>query len=299
MTDHRDPLRDDLRRSRLQYHLKIVTNKVVEILQVIVAVGGLLLAVALQIPWLRKPLERIGLEDTGGTIQTILVFVVVAAFFEVRSLRSTLDGTREQRHFANPIDVYPVLLSRMRSISRKEEKKLDVLGMTLYTAWPTITFWLNQPELSGWTIRLTAVLYSDKGIAGLIPREWFQESVSNLKSVAEAAKVPSVIRRDITLEPYGYDFMPVVHGFRLGNGDLFFSILSWQDDGRIGRESYSYEYIPCEDHSESAQAMRAVFDSWFERARKTPWHAAADLPTIPQPGNSPENAGANSSTSTE
>jgi hypothetical protein len=72
---------------------------------------------------------------------------------------------------------------------------------------------------------------------------------------------------NIKIETYAYDFMPVIHGFRLGNGDLFYSILSWQADGKIGRESYSYQYIACDDNSTTALAIREIFDSWFERAR--------------------------------
>jgi hypothetical protein len=39
----------------------------------------------------------------------------------------------------------------------------------------------------------------------------------------------------IVPEAYGYTFVPVVHGFRLGNGDLLWSILMWGADGRISR----------------------------------------------------------------
>ena len=170
------------------------------------------------------------------------------------------------------MDVYPILLDRARSIIRKEEKVLDVIGMTLYTAWPSIRFWLNRPEMAGWKVRFAAVVDATD-MSRLVPPEWFEESRSNLDQIAELAEVKAVKERGIHLEAYGYDFVPVLHGYRLGNGDLFYSVLMWDSDGRIGREVYSYEYIECTNHSPSAQAAREVFDSWFKRACRKPWTA--------------------------
>lgn len=84
------------------------------------------------------------------------------------------------------------MLERIKSIGRKEEKRLDVLGMTLCTAWP-------------------------------------------------------------------------------GNGDLFYSILMWDENHRISREIYSFEYQPAEDQSASAEWMREIFESWFTRACRDQW----------------------------
>jgi hypothetical protein len=284
MSHHDGDLRDELRRSRFQYWLRTTSAKALAWLQAVVAVGGLVIVLLLQIPWLKKPLEAIGVSESGGIVQLVVLAVLVTLFFDVRALADKVEVATDQRHFSDPIDVYPVLLARMRTISRADEKVLDVLGMTLYTAWPTITFWLNRPEFADWTIRLAAVSCSDKGLGLLVPKEWFKETKSNLNRVLETAKAPAIVRRNIKLEPYGYDFMPALHGFRLGNGDLFYSLLSFQEDGRIGREQYSYEFVRCEDHSPTAQAMRDIFGSWFERARRTPWEAAPRPPGRPEPG---------------
>lgn len=60
--------------------------------------------------------------------------------------------------------------------------------------------------------------------------------------------------------------MPAVHGFRLGNGDVFVSTLRWRDKGRLGKHRFPYEYVPAYDVSPEADAARALFRSWFERA---------------------------------
>jgi len=208
--------------------------------------------------------------------------VIVSLYYEVKGVgrritRAEKAFTEPQRHFPDPMDVYPVLLDRIRSIRRDEDKRLDVIGITLYTAWPTVRFWLPRPEMSGWTIRLAAAAHTGEApnhASGLIPDGWFAESHANLSSI-QAQQGGNGRARAIRLEAYGYDFMPVVHGFRLGNGDLFYSVLLWQDDGKIGREGYSYEFISCEDHSPSAQALRGTFDSWFVQCSRTPWNGAS------------------------
>jgi hypothetical protein len=261
-------------RGRLLERLRRSSPLLIDTAQAIIAIGGLLIVIAVQIPWLDAPLRRVGFGDHLNVTLTIFTLLLVSIFYDVRALSGRRERkVAEQRHFADPLDVYPVLHDRLLAISRQDEKVLDVLGMTLYTAWPTIGFWLARPEMAGWTIRLAAVVDTrvDQSTVSLIPSEWFRESQQNLTNISTMAKSPNIRDRSITLEAYGYDFMPALHGFRLGNGDLFYSILLWQRDGRIGRNGYSYEFVPCEDHSQSAQATREIFDSWFARARRSPW----------------------------
>jgi hypothetical protein len=269
-------------RGRLQTWLSSSGAAFVDALQTVVALGGLLAVVALQIPWLQDPLERMGAGDGTAIALTVLMVVIVSLYYEVKGVGRRITRAEKafaapQTHFPDPMDVYPVLLDRIRSIRRDEDKYLDVIGMTLYTAWPTIRFWLARSEMSGWTIRLAAAVHTDEMpncAAGLIPAEWFAESHANLAGI-QAQQGGDGWARAIRLEAYGYDFMPVFHGFRLANGDLFYSVLHWQDDGKIGREGYSYEFISCEDHSPSAQALRGTFDSWFARCCRTPWNGAS------------------------
>lgn len=269
-------------RGRLQAWISSSGSDLVDALQSVVALGGLLAVVALQIPWLQDPLERMGAGNGTALTLTVLMVVIVSLYYEVKGVGRRIAQaekafTPAQRHFPDPMDVYPVLLDRIRSIRRAEDKRLDVIGMTLYTAWPTIRFWLARAEMSGWTIRLAAAVHTAETpnhAAGLVPDDWFAESHANLSSI-QAQRDGGIRARAIRLEPYGYDFMPVLHGFRLGNGDLFYSVLLWQDDGRIGRDDYSYEFVSCEDHSPSAQAVRGTFDSWFARCARTPWNGVS------------------------
>ncbi|MFL6123750.1 hypothetical protein [Actinophytocola sp.] len=238
----------------------------------LVATGGLLLVVMLRIPWLTQVLNKIGFTDFGAVVQTIVVVILVSVFFDVRGIAErTEEKTVLSRHLADPMDVYPLLHERAKNITRPSDKQLDVLGMTLYTAWPSVRFLLNRPELNGWSVRLAALVHGERRLTPYVPKDWFRDSRTHLNSILACGRQAPIRERGIKLEPFGYDFMPAVHGFRLGNGDLFISLLLWQTDGKLGFEGYSYEFIPAEDRSPTAETAREVWDTWFTRAVTTPW----------------------------
>ncbi|HEX6498724.1 MAG TPA: hypothetical protein VF054_06785 [Micromonosporaceae bacterium] len=270
-----------LRNRRRQYTALQITSRALDFSQSVVTIGGVVLIILLQIPWLGGFFELIGISNSTAFTQTVVVVVLASLILQLRAVGQAVARVpRDNRHFADPMDVYPVLLERVRAVKRPEDMVLDVLGMTLYTAWPSVHFWLERPELNGWTVRLCAVALAEDRLSHLVPEEWFQESLINLNQVFEQSRSVVLRRRGIVLEAYGYDFMPALHGFRLGNGDIFYSILRWQPDGRIGRDSYSYEFVPCDDRSQSAEAIRAVFGSWFDRACRHPWPAVETMDTV-------------------
>jgi hypothetical protein len=258
------------KRSNIRYWIRRTSDRLIAQLQVIIAIGGLLVVVLLSIPWLDGPLKKAGLTAPGPLSQAIVALVVVSIFFDVRRLTERKPEP-QQRHFPAPMDVYPVLLERIHSIARKEEKVLDVIGMTLFTAWPSIRFWLNRTDLNGWTVRLAALADHEAELAAYVPSFWFRDSRSNLSSIVHYANSTAARSKDINLQPFAYDFMPSLHGYRLGNGDLFYSFLHWDTDGKLRLDDFSYDFVPHEDHSPSANAIRETFESWFQRATRTAW----------------------------
>lgn len=270
MTEMTERESDALRRKQTSYRIKRASERVVSFLQILIAVVGLIAVILLNISWLDGPFKKIGINDPTAFTGAVVTVIVVSIFFDVRSL-VTRRSEPENRHFSDPIEVYPLLLERIGRISRSEEKVLDVIGMTLYTAWPSIRFWLNRSDLSGWTVRFTAVMGEKPHLSKHVPVAWFHEAQTNLDNICDYAKSPMIQAQRIKLQAFSYDFMPSLHGYRLGNGDLFYSILLWQDDGKISIDGYSYEFVPSEDESSSAEAIRRVFDSWFKRATTTSW----------------------------
>ncbi|MBO0808756.1 MAG: hypothetical protein J2P32_10705 [Actinobacteria bacterium] len=259
-----------LKRSGALHRIRHESERALSLLQVIVAAGGLIVVVLLSIPWLDGPLRKAGFTRPGPLSQAILTLVVVSIFFEVRRLAARKPAS-QRRHFSDPIDVYPVLLEHVQAIGRKEEKVLDVLGLTLYTAWPSIRFWLVRPELNGWTMRFTAIAAGSGELSAHLPGSSVRDAQANLDSIVDYADSDGGAGKNVTLKAFCYDFMPSLHGYRLGNGDLFYSILHWRPDGKLSLDDFSYEFVPRDDHSKSADSIREIFDSWFRRATVTEW----------------------------
>lgn len=267
-----DELRGRVRQKQAGSVLRATGTRLLEATQSIVVVGGLVIVVALQIPWLNDQLTEIGLSGTAKIVDSLVIFVLAAVFLEVRALaRKVVEPEPLGLHLRDPMDVYPILLRRAGEIVRSDEKRLDVIGMTLYTAWPSINFRLSRPEFRGWTVRMAAAASVTGTAAAMVPAEWVPEAQRFLSEIENASQRADLRAQKVVLEAYTYDFVPALHGYRLGNGDLFYSILKWDRSGAISRDGFTYEYVPAEDRSASAEAIRAVFDSWLVRACATRW----------------------------
>jgi len=241
--------------------------------EILAIVGAALLLLLLQIPWLRDAFKSAGLENSENLRTTIIVVIVTALFFEVLDLARGVTGLVDsgRRFFADPLDVYPALIERAERIRSSKERTLDVLGMTLYTAWPSLCFWLERMDTANWHVRLAAMDDPAGKLDYWVPERWKEQSKANLEAIRAIAEEPALIQRGIAIEAYGYDFLPAVHGFRLGNGDVFISVLLWQPDGKLGYapRPYSYLLVPGTDQTDAAHAYRMIFDAWFTRACTT------------------------------
>lgn len=252
------------RMRRLNDRLRRAGKSAEAVARPVTVLAGLLLVILLEIPWIGDTLQQRGILTVNSAISTAFVFVLTALFFEVRSVSSRIDADRGPDHqLLQLVEVYPKLTTLAASAHKPDEKRLDVLGMTLFMTWPMLRPWLEHPRLDGWTIRLTAV--APDGRAG-VPAQWRTHARQNLDSAREAALSPDLKARRISIRTYEYDFMPVVHGLRLGTGDLFMSVLRWRPDGTIEDKVYSYEFVPASDISARAAAYRQLFESWFGQA---------------------------------
>jgi hypothetical protein len=245
------------------------------VLESTVAIVGLLFVIALAIPWIADRMADVGFSNGEKIAQTVITVVLVSIFFQVRRVGDAVaERGVDETHMNDPMDVYPVLEERMELAQNDGEKVLDVLGITLYTAWPSVRFLVGRRGLSGWTVRLAAC-GGPGDMPAHVPLSWRREATSNLNAILEAALTSALRSNRVQLEAYGYDFAPAVHGFRLSNGDLFYSTLLWEEDGSaLCMDRYSYDFIPGEDDSAYARAAREVFNSWFERAMRLPWRKA-------------------------
>jgi len=256
----------------------VLQERIFDSVRVWAALVGALVLVLIQIPPVEGILENIGVENSARLRWGILTVLLLGVMLELRdvSKRATPD-TAGRQHFSDPTDMYDALRTRAKSITKDQQCSLDVLGLTLYSAWPQLSFWLQRAEFQRWTVRL-ATLSGGAEVSRWVPEEWLRESAHFASVIRDQAKTHPKPR----LEVFEYDFVPSVHGFRLGNGDVFISQVLWQADGKIGKRGFSYEYIPNYEAGPAAEAFRNLFDNWFQRAmRESPGKDSGDTPTQP------------------
>lgn len=261
--------------------------------QAVLGLVGIAVLLLLQLPWLGGVAEAAGLDDNEKFRTVVIALVLTSVLLQLRDIAQALTKSREtaeqlmkvqtlastqleelrrqQRaletrptHFVNPADMYEALLANARSLDDATSKRLDVLGLTLFSAWPQLSFWLQQPEADGWVVTLATL---DPGYADPhIPEDWPAESRLNAAAARTFAARRSVVDRGIEIDVRTYAFVPAVHGFRLGNGDLYVSVLLWDEAGAVGKEGFSYEYVPHYAQSATAESYRRLYDNWFRRA---------------------------------
>jgi hypothetical protein len=257
------------------------------------SVVAIALLLALQIPGIDPVLEKIGIIDNDRFRNLVVVLVLTSVLLQLRDLykrhdalvstgdrlvevqresREQLADLRERQaavetvpiHYVNPADMYDALLRNALSIAEKQCKWLEVLGLTLYSAWPELSFMLQRPEAEGWHITIATLSPDYRNEC--IPPDWPDESRINAERAREFAASRRAQERGITVDVRTYSFTPAVHGFRLGNGDVYISTLLWDENNLLGKEGFSYEYVPASTHTASAEAFRRLFDNWMVRA---------------------------------
>ncbi|HYG95676.1 MAG TPA: hypothetical protein VD741_01085 [Solirubrobacterales bacterium] len=231
---------------------------------VAIAVGiGLVL---LQIPGIQDVGEEIGLDSSRELLIGVGALLLTSILLELRQLKRKMSPVITGRqHYSDPNEMYNALREKAAELTDPEHFEIEVMGLTLYSAWPQLEPFLEGPGVDRWTVRLATIAEDGTGALQWVPKTWPTESAT---TVAQVEEFRSRRGRDHhhTIEIYEYDFAPAVHGFRLGNGDVFISTLRWREEGRLGKHRFPYDYVPAHDVSPEADAARALFKSWFEQA---------------------------------
>jgi hypothetical protein len=231
---------------------------------VFAAIGLLLL----QVPWLDDLIAKTGLENSQQLRTGVSVVLLTGILLELRQVKRSVTPAITGEHYADPHDMYTALTEKARAISDPAQRSLDVLGLTLYSAWPVLSFLLQRPDVNGWTVRLATLSKDANALSLRIPGDWPQESATTVRQVkAFEASQGAIHNHEITV--YEYEFSPAVHGFRLGNGDIFISTLLWEDDNCLGKTGFAYDYVPWHDTSSWAASNRELFNNWFDRTLRS------------------------------
>jgi len=125
---------------------------------------------------------------------------------------------------------------------------IDVLGLTLFSAWPVAL----EPQLQNEEIRNCVInLYLiDTAFAQKTPQlfraEWLRDMESKPKEIAafleENAERLQRNRVEVRLKPYA--FFPGVHGFRTSDGHLMISFVHWAKQALDNPNQFYEIFLP-------------------------------------------------------
>jgi len=171
--------------------------------------------------------------------------------------------------------VYPHLLGAIEGSRHAGSRSLEVLGLTLYTAWPQIHAWIS--ESSARDIDVTLYCLEPEFIASQrnwIAPYWENHARAQVDSIRrfieENAK--DIKKRSIKLNLILYRGFPAIHGFRLDGGELFVSFSRWSGgetgDRHLGDPNHFYERFRADDRSARAEEYRSLFANWIDEARR-------------------------------
>jgi len=152
------------------------------------------------------------------------------------------------------------------------ERTLDVLGLTLFTAWPM----LLEPSLSstegalrGWRVNVFFLSSDFIKANSCFSAPWALQSEAELSSIKEFTRNKAQLLKELGTEltVTQYSFFPAVHGFRTEAGHLLISYIHWSGE-LLDTPTQFYEFFQPSDKSTRASFYRVLFDNWIERAKR-------------------------------
>lgn len=266
-------------------------------LQIALLVLVLVFIVAWTFPPAREYLERKKWFDEHTMNEAVALALLMTMGLLNHLYRKMAEVSREVQHLvgmgSNMVlggvgQVYPHLRGAIEKIGGGRSRSLEVLGLTLYTAWPQIQAWISEAFVRD--LEITLYCLDPEFIRNQnmwIPGHWENNSRAQIESVRRfrAENAEDLKARSISLELILYSSFPAIHGFRLGSGELFLSFSWWS--GEIGRRRLSdpnhfYERFRAEDRSARAEEYRKLFENWIKEAGIRTSGNPRSLPKGPQ-----------------
>ena len=248
------------------------------------AIASLLL-VASAIAPVRKRLQALGVFDDEVMNEAIgIAFILTVALMELiyrqmKQMKRMLAAGRAPLANGSEVlkggvgNVYPHLLDTVRKANSRGEHSLEVLGLTLYTAWPQVEAWVAANELNGWTIVLHSLAPNFVQSNSELPATWAPQSQGMIESIRAFvdARKDELGRRKIALSVNAYAGFPAVHGFRVGR-EILISFSQWNSQTatpKLDTPTYFYERFGPDDQSHRAEAYRSLFANWISHAERS------------------------------
>jgi hypothetical protein len=251
----------------------------------VVLLGGLIFCLLWSVTPVRDFLKKLKLMDDAsifgvvGVIVTIVIFElqqhekiskrigdILALFSPAQNSQIEFGGVGQVYGKFNPV------VKKMIEESRTSTR-IDVLGLTLYSAWPVAL----EPQIQNGDLRncvINVYLISTEFVKKnreLFRDDWEREVTAKPQEIAVFVRDHEVFmkERNIVVKVKSYNFFPGVHGFRTSDGHLMLSFVHWSKQQKtVDNPNQFYEIFPPADTSSRAKAYRDLFENWVNRAER-------------------------------
>jgi len=225
----------------------------------------LLLYMIVHLPFIKSLVEHrfdLGWLDLNLLLPVVLLLILWQTVEISRRIDAVETGIRD---VSGTIEA--AVLARVETITKPKQQRLDVLGMNLRYGWHGPRRWVDDGLMDGWSIHLSAFLPVTP--QPWTPKSWPAEADRNLREIRAYAKRKTVRDRGVTILAHSYVHTPAVHGYRLGNGDIFMAYVSWDPSKfKLSGVAPRYQFVPRGDKSPNAVAMRKFFVSWLNASQR-------------------------------
>lgn len=237
-------------------------------LQVRFAVFFVLLYLATQLPLVKEWLASVGVSQAWLNVGVILPIILTLVLWQTVEITRRLDDVEHGSEvIPSDDDALTALAAVMANARTSKEMRLDVVGISLTSTWPLVRRWVDNGRFDGWHFRFAA---TTSAVNPSCPPRWGTEGSETLAKIAKYGAATRITERRIQVAAYGYQHVPVIHGFRTGSGDVFMTTLTWSMSAgkppQLRSYPAAYEHIHPSDDSAYARERRRVFDAWCDAA---------------------------------
>jgi hypothetical protein len=154
-----------------------------------------------------------------------------------------------------------------------EVLEIDILGYTMFSVAPKLTYWHEKGYLKNLKINLMHLdLDFINQNRNIIKMEWARHLQDALKSISEFKSKyrKYLMQNSVTISEYPYQHIPVIHGFRFINSVHFISISSLELNSNFIQLPDHDLFMMVDTSSENPQSiyLRRLFSAWAEAIKK-------------------------------
>lgn len=163
-------------------------------------------------------------------------------------------------------DIYSIFDKIILLSETKNNNNLDIIGSTLYTAWPHIHPWLLKETTVNWKINLFLLdpLYIEQN-STLIDNSWKNTSENIIKQIKNVKDIyqNDFFQRNVIINLFTYSYFPTIRGFKI-NDNILLTFSHWSRDGLTDYPHYFYECFKSKDNSIRAECYKDLYNNTLE-----------------------------------